>query len=273
MAMKLAVWNTPPGEFFVSGITSGAAGAPIEIVRLRPEVCAARLLEGKVDVALLPTMLALQGADGFEFVPDVALSAWKYPFARIVLKRGLREAPQAVAYDRRAVQERQLAQIVLHEHYRFDPSFDPREHPATEELLGADAALLVGSDVPTLKTEYLTLDLGREWYELTNYPMVWGLLTARKEQLTPTDTRALRHAVRAAEQQRAVWVRSREMPERLHEFFSEDLRLRFDDLVTASLTTLKEHLFYYDVLDDLPSLSFAELPEEENDGNERRPLV
>lgn len=81
--MKLALWDTPPADFLASGLTSGAAEAPFEIRRMRPEGCTARLLEGAVDVALVPTTMALQGADGFDIVPEVALSSWKYPFARL----------------------------------------------------------------------------------------------------------------------------------------------------------------------------------------------
>lgn len=185
-----------------------------------------------------------------------------------MLNKGLHEAPDTVAYDRRAVQERHIAQIVLQEHYRFAPSFEAHEASSNEELLSCEAALLVGSDVPTLSTDRLTLDVGQEWFELAQYPMVWGLLAARRDTLAPEAVQALVQAVKKADEQRPVWVRAREMPESLGVFFREELRVRFDDLVTASLTELKEYLFYYDVLDDLPDLTFAELPEDEEDDEE-----
>ncbi len=271
--MKLAIWDAPPAEFLISAWT-GAGGAPLEVVRARPEACAALLLQDRVDVALLPTLLALQGADGFEFVPGVALSTWAYPYAQLVLKRGLRGPAASVAYDRRAVQERFVARLILREHYGKDPDFVAREAPSVERLLEGeeDAALLVGSDVPALDLPALdlegdledgvALDLGQEWFELAGYPMVWGLLAAKRGTLNPEDVQAFVEAAEAADEQRRAWIRRQQLPAPLSAFFAEDLRLRFDDLATAGLTEYKRYLFYYDVIDDIPSLSFAKGLEE-----------
>lgn len=275
--MKLAVWDTPPASFLISGFTSGAVEAPFErIVRARPEECAALLLGGQVDVALLPTSMVLQAADGFEVVPGVALSTWKYPYARLVLKEGLRGPVETVAYDKRSVQEQLVARIILQEHYGKEPTFHAYDRPSLQALLGAeeDAALLVGGDVPTRQVPGLTMDLGQEWFELAGYPMVWGLLAAQKDTLTPPIVQALLDGVAAAEEQRPTWVQAQESPATLHEFYRNDLRIRFDDLATASLTELKRYLFYYQILGDVPSLTFAEQPEDggkQEDG--RQPMV
>ena len=111
--------------------------------------------------------------------------------------------------------------------------------------------------------DQLALDLGQEWYELSNYPMVWGLFVARREAGRPEHVHLLRRAARQAEQQRGVWVRAQETTPALHEFFLDDLRVRFDDLVTASLTAFKDYLFFYDVLDEVPDLAFIEVPEDD----------
>lgn len=275
--MKLAIWDHPPAEFIASGFTSGAVASPFEIMRMRPEECAARLIQGQVDVALLPMMMVWQGAEGFDVIPGVALSTWKYPFARIALKGGLKSPPRNIVYDRRATQERLVARVVLQEHYGFSPTFRAQEGLAPRELLAtdADAALLVGNDVPGLQSEHMLLDLGQEWFELVNYPMVWGLFAARKDTLAPEAVQSIIKAVQAAEAQRSLWIQAREMQANLHEFYSDDLRVRFDDLAVASLTEFKEYLFYYDVLDEIPDMNFADIPEEEEEENsdDQMPLL
>ena len=266
--MKLAIWNAPMAEAAVSALT-GTNGS-VDVHRLRPEACAAALLKQQVDVALVPTTMVLQGAEGFDVVPDVALSSWKYPFARVVLKEGLDTTDLTLACDRRAVQERFVARVALREHYQLDVEQVLYDAPAPRELLQGeeDAALLTSTDLDALPDTgrlgggAVVMDLGQEWFELAKYPMVWGLFVAREDTLDAETTAALRDSLHAAEENRPTWVRQAQHPA-LQSFFEDDLRLRYDDLVVASLTELKHYLFYDDVLSDVPDLSFAPLPEEE----------
>lgn len=272
--MDLAIWNEPPAEFIVSGLASGAVSSPLEVQRAAPRECKRLLDAGLVDVALLPTLSVLRDTEGYDVLPAVALSSWSYPYARLVLKAGLSEPVRHIAFDPQYAQEAFLAHLVLGEHYGARPRFVPYDAPSHEELLSAeeDAALLVGSDVPTLQTEALSLDLGQEWYELANYPMVWGLFATRKGLATPEMIHALREAAEAAEEHRAVWVQAQETLPDLHSFYREDLRVRLDDLAVASLTELRQHLFYYDVLDEVPELPLVALQEEDEDEDDQ-PLL
>lgn len=268
--MKLAIWNAPIAEAAVSGMAAFDDAPALR--RLRPEACAAALLKKQVDVALVPTTMALQGADGFDVVPGVALSSWKYPFARLVLKEGLGGSDLEMACDRRAVQEQFVARTVLREHYQLAPEQVLYDAPTPKELLQGEenAALVTSTDLSALPDPGrlggggLVMDLGQEWFELAKYPMVWGLFVAREGTLDAEGTVALRDRLHAAEENRARWVEQAEHPA-LKEFFQEDLRLRYDDLVVASLTELKHYLFYSDVLGDIPDFSFAPLPEEEGE--------
>ena len=257
-------------EAAVSGLTP--AGSDLEVHRLRPEACAAALLKQKVDVALVPTTMVLQGAEGFDVIPEVAVSSWKYPFARIVLKEGLESLDLQLACDRRAVQEQFVAKVVLREHYQLGAEQVLYDAPSPRELLRGEenAALVTATDLEALPDSGrlggggLVMDLGQEWFELAKYPMVWGLFVTREDALDAETTAALRDRLHAAEGNRSTWVEQAQHPV-LKEFFQEDLRLRYDDLVVASLTELKHFLYYDSVLGDVPDLSFAPLPEEEEE--------
>lgn len=262
--MDLSIWNTPPAEFLVSGLTSGAVDHPFSIKRFRPEVCAARLVEGATDVALLPTMLALQASDAIDVVPSVSLVAWKYPFARLAWMGGLHDFPETVAYDRRVAQERLLARIILKEHYGKEPTFIPHDNASPRTLLDADAdaALLVGPNVPALQIDAFTMDIGQQWYELTAYPMVWGLFVTRRGELTDAVTETLIAGGEAADEHRSVWAQANETSGKLRTFYTEDVRTGLGKLATASLTEFRQYLFYYDVTDEIPDLPFVYLDED-----------
>ena len=265
--MHLAIWDAPPAEFIVSGFTSGAVEAPVEIERESAREATRLLTDGLVDVALLPTLTILRDLKAYDVLPAVALSTWRYPYARLVLRNALGKPIHRVAFDPQYAQEALVTRIILQEHYRIEPAFLPLPSPLPEELLAADAdaALLVGQGVPALHTDRLVLDLGQEWYELSNYPMVWGLFAARKGTATPEMIRALRASAGAAEAQRGLWIRSQEAPPTLHAFYQDDLRVRLDDLAVASLTELRQYLFYYDILDEVAEIPFVAIQDDEGD--------
>ena len=263
--MRLALWADPPADLFAAGAEAVAASFDVE--RHRPEVCAARLLNGDADVALLPTTLALQGADGFDVLPGVGLVAWRYPYARLAWPGGLGDLPATVAHDRRALQETLLARVLLHEHYGAEPTFAGYDAPSLDALVraGEDAALLVGPDVPAFVghragLDLRALDLGREWYELTNYPMVWGLFVTKRGRATDAligDVVALRQAAEAARAD-VAGAHADGQPV-VEAFFRDDLRTALDRLAVASLTELRQYLFYYGHADDVPDLPFVYL--------------
>lgn len=271
--MKLAIWDLPPAEFLVSGFTSGATSNPFDILRYRPEECARRLIQGEVDIALLPSTLALQAADSVDVIPSVGLVSWKYPYARLVWSGGLHDYPKTVAYDRRVSQERFVARVIMQEHYGEEPAFVPYDGLSPRALLDTeeDAALLVGNDVPAMEVDTFSMDIGREWYELTNYPMVWGLFVMRRDQATDEITEALVDGRKAAEENRDVWVMAQETSARLGEFYRENLRSALDRLAIASLTELRQYMFYYDLTDEVPDLPFVFLGQSTRDDDDREP--
>jgi predicted solute-binding protein len=197
----------------------------------------------------------------------VGLVSWQYPYARLAWSGGLHDFPETIAYDRRVAQERLVARIILHEHYKVDPTFVPYDPRPPEELLDTeeDAALLVGPDVPFLKPDTFTIDIGREWYELANYPMVWGLYVTKRDQSTDEMIEALIASGEAADENRDVWVQAQETTATLNEFYREDLRTGLDKLAIASLTEFRQYMFYYDVTEDIPDLPLVYLDEDEEE--------
>ena len=268
--MHIALWDIPPADILFSGLEAGAISVPLEVERHDAQMCTALLLQEQVDIALLPSLIVLSNTDVFDVLPGAALSTWTYPYARLLLRHGM-ERVETVAYARMHTQEALIARIIMQEHYGKDSSFIPYDDATTEALLntGHDASLVVGSEAPTLQTEHVALNLGQEWYELANYPMVWGLFATLKETASPVMVEIIMEAVRWAEQQLPLWVQAREMPPPVHQFYTEGLRWRFDDLATASLTELRQYLYYYKITDDLPELPLYELPDDwEDDANE-----
>ena len=259
--MRLGIWDSPAAEFLISGLAG--SGLEIEPVTIQPANCLYAVESGEVDVALVPTLDVVRRSEGFEVLPAVALSSWHYPFARIHLPSDLTEAPERVLYEHECTQEALLARVVLKEHYAMEPEF---VGVASEELLASkEARLLVSRDVPALDEGGALLDLGEEWFEMAAYPMVWGVLVVRAGQASQFLVDQFRLMVERSEALREQWVESKNQDESIRRFYSEDVRLRFDDLAIASITELIDHAFYHDLTDEILDFPIAQF---DRDGEE-----
>ncbi len=272
--MQLAIWDYPPAEFMVSARDDIDTPITLRVTRADMRQCAELLTGGQVDVALVPTLVPLTNPKAVDVLPAVALSTWAYPYAKILLRHGLSQI-RSVAYDPAYPQEALLARIVLKEHYGMVPEFIGLEGASVAEIAAADtdARLVIGTEVATRSYDDLALDLGQEWFEHAKYPMVWGVFAMRKGTASPDAVRSVRDLVKASAERRRLWVQSQETSPALHEFYQDGLRVRFDDLAIASLTEFRQHLFYYDVVDDMPEMPFYFLPDEEEQDTDRRPLL
>lgn len=272
--MKLAIWDIEPAEFLVSGITQGMVSQPFDVERHNQYDCAAFLRNGRVDAALLPVITILRHTDEFDVLPAVALSSWTYPYARIILPNGFEQAIRTLVFDPVYEQEAIISQVILGEHYGAAPKVIPRDGIAADDIehIEADAILLVQKDITRLPAGVMSIDVGQEWSELANYPMVEGMFATRKGEATPDVIRSIRDSVLYAEEHKETWMASRMMSEPAAAFFSESLRVRFDDLVIASLTEFRYQLYYRDVLDEIPDIPVAVL-EEDEDGEDEIPLL
>lgn len=252
--MKLAIWDNPAAQFLVFGLDSSPVAGEFEVQTLAPTDALSALLETRVDVALVSPMEALLRDEEVDVIPAVALSTWDYPLARIYMPAGLDAAPKGLVADVRYLQETFVAGLVLKEHYRMSPA-------VVAEGNDDYARLVIGSfDDADAPRDQLVLDLGQEWYELSGYPMLWGVFATRKGEASPEVIESIMTMVRTADAQRALFLQANESSPAVHDFFRDSLRIGFDDLAVASLTELRQYLYYHDILDDVTELPVVFLP-------------
>lgn len=246
---NVAVWQHPYADIVAAAIEKRLPG--VAIVRLAPEAATRALADGSVDAALVPAVSALSNSERFDVLPAFALSSWSYPYAQIFLAGSLADFTAELVVPPESAQESFVASVVLQEHYGKRVLVVPSEKQPDREI----NHLWVGSNPDAAPQG--AMDLGREWYELTNYPMVWGLLAMRRDE-------AGDGMIQAAADIAALCDRIRDelgttVDPEVALFAEEDLRFRFDDLATASLTELADYVFYYFGTDAPPELNLVSL--------------
>lgn len=268
--MRLAIWDMLAGTLLHETLMASEDAPPVDLQLMSPKACSDQLMRQQVDVALLPSLVVFTNPQAVDVLPTGAFSTWRYPYARVLLRHGLKQI-RSMAFDPEDNQEALIARIALREHYKKEPEFVPYEGATPETLIEApeDASLLVGGNVPTLHTDALTLNLGEEWFELVNYPMVWGLFATRRDEATPRTVKLLRTLIETAEAHRPVWLQAHDMAPEMHAYVADDLRLRLDDLAIASLTEFRQYLHFYGVTSDIPEFPLFVLADEEGEDDGR----
>lgn len=260
--MRVAIWDILPVEVFSS---VAAQDSGVSFISLPLERCRDALTEGIVDAALLPVLDVLCDPDEFDVFPAVSLSSWSFPFAKIILKGGLGSQLESLAFPKGHDLAAFVARVILREHYQSEPRTIARDHRTAVRLADGeeDAYLVFGPGVPNYKPGLTTLDLGQEWYELANYPMVWGLFATVRGRGTPALIVALRDAVVGADEARQVYAESARATETIKNFVEHELRLRLDDLAVASLTELTNYVYYYGITEEAIQIPFVSLPDDD----------
>lgn len=240
--MQLAFWDFPPTKC----LALAARTLSIEAKRQTGAVCVELLRQRQVDVALLPVTVAL-AADELDIVPGGAVSSWGYPFARMRVRRDLQQAGTLECTSEQGL-EAFMSRVILKEHYGREITLTSNGTADIELLTGA--ASLDQADDPA------TLDLGQEWYELSQYPMTWGLYACLKETATDGMVEMLTTLTKEAEIIAHEWgTRSSSHAD---QFFGGSLRLRLDDVTLAGLTAIREYMYYYGITEDLVPLTMFE---------------
>lgn len=270
--LRLAIWDEPALDFFARSIQDLADDRGLSVLRAARRQCRDAVLAGRVDVALVPSLTVFSDSEVFDVLPAVAFSSWDFPFARLLLKHPLGTPIRSVAIDPAYPQEALVAKIILKEHYDVTPSFHPYQDltPDTLSRTDDDAALIVARSLDEALGP--GIDLGRDWFELTHYPMVWGVFVARSGEGADAYVQTLRDIARHTEAHAQRWVDEQDLPEVLQAAYREGLRYRLDDLAIASLTTLQDLLYYEKALDEIDPLVFYQVEDTVND-DEDRPLL
>ena len=252
--MHIAVWNTP----FTHLVTESLRAAWPDGVRSCSSSEAEHALRtGEVDVALLPIDTVLLGKDDFDVLPAVGISTWANPYTSLTLPDGLETASVHISHSADGALPAFVAKIILKEHYAIVAGTTQTESGSTDvDPLG----LMTVSSGPGKKP--VVLDLGMEWYELANYPMVWAVFAMRKDTSTPEAIVSIRDVVVSLDDNRRERVLQTGASEQAQEFELNELRLRLDDLALASLTELTEYLYFHERMDAIEPVAFVSLPDE-----------
>ena len=145
-----------------------------------PSRLADRMAAGGLDVGLIPVVEFFRG-DGYSFVPNIAIASRGPVLSVTLFSRVPWPEIRTVALDEGSRTSSALTQILLRKRYGVDAEVRPLPIDAQAETVTADAVLLIGDRamracLPGFRHAY---DLGAEWTEWTDLPMVYAVWAVR----------------------------------------------------------------------------------------------
>ena len=151
-----------------------------ELVYDLPSHLADDLAEGRLDVALIPTVEYFQDPS-YQVVSDACIACRGPVLSVSLLSRCPRSEIRSLALDEGSRTSVALVQILLREQYGLTPSLLPLPIGSAAQDVDADAVLVIGDRaIHAEKGGFVEAwDLGDEWYRWSGLPFVFAMWTAR----------------------------------------------------------------------------------------------
>ena len=245
------------------GIERGLGEGRFE-VEFHPPAVGARLLgEGKLDLAIIPT-IEYARSEGLRIVPGISIASRGEVLSVLLLSDKPLEQIESIAVDDRSRTSVALLRILCAELYEIEPELVESEPDPDSMLERCDAALLIGDTALYCQRETkLRRDLGRDWRELTGQPFVFAFWAGREGAIGVGETELLMRSLQQGLMSIQKIASNYECPlgdcsELNERYLSEKIRYSLGD---AELTGLK--LFYikaweHGLIDGVPRLRFYE---------------
>ena len=151
-----------------------------ELVYDLPSHLADDLAEGRLDVALIPTVEYFQDPS-YQVVSDACIACRGPVLSVSLLSRCPRSEIRSLALDEGSRTSVALVQILLREQYGLTPSLLPLPIGSAAQDVDADAVLVIGDRaIHAEKGGFVEAwDLGDEWCRWSGLPFVFAMWTAR----------------------------------------------------------------------------------------------
>ena len=188
--------NTKP---FILGIERSGLFEDIDLSLDIPSDCAQKLIEGKVDIGLIP-VAAIPHVKGANIVTDYCIGSVGAVNSVFIFSNVPYQEIRTVRLDRQSRTSNNLAKVLLKFHWKQEVDF---VNDASSE---ADAIVLIGDRTFGQKEKFkYAYDMGEEWLNFTGLPFTYAAWVANKE-ISPTFISSFNAALKLGLSQRTELI-------------------------------------------------------------------
>ena len=170
--------NTMP---FIQELQNSSINNELDIILDYPSICAEKLIENIVDIALVPTAI-LKFNSKIRVISDYCIgSVGKVDSVCLYSKVPLDEIDY-IYLDYQSKTSVELLKILCRDYWKINPSFISDNNDFDNKIKDLNSALVIGDRAFLLHKEYdFVYDLSEYWYRFTGLPFVFACWAANKD--------------------------------------------------------------------------------------------
>ena len=170
--------NTRP---FVHGLKQSELIKIIDLQLDYPSICAEKLINGIVDLALVPVAVIPKLKEAY-IISDYCIGANGSVDTVCLYSDVPIEEIESIALDYQSRTSVALLKILLNEYWQLNPELKKANVGFEENIKGNHAALVIGDRAFALNTKYAYIyDLSAIWKKMTGLPFVFAAWVANKK--------------------------------------------------------------------------------------------
>ncbi len=146
-----------------------------------PADCAADLISGEADIALLPVG-ALSLLTNYRIISDFCLSAYKKVESVLLLSERPKEEITEIILDYQSRTSVKLIKVLAENYWKEKFLYSDAKPGFENHISGTKAAVVIGDRALNIRNSYrYVYDLAEEWYNFTGMPAVFAVWVTRKD--------------------------------------------------------------------------------------------
>jgi len=236
-----------------------------KFLRYSPLDCGKALLNGEVDMGVIPVTVFAKTKESWKIIPHISISTVNTSKSvKLFFKTDLQDL-QKIALDERADSEVVLLKILMQEKFNITPEYIAMKPNLENMLSKTDAALLIGEEaLHEQEVNKNSFDLGEEWFDLTGLPMVFAFWAGRQMAVQTEDAKNIINAFNLGyknlESIAKEFAKNSGFSWALyHDYLTQNVNYKFAEDEHAGLTEFYNYAFYYGLIEFIPDILFFEL--------------
>jgi len=179
--IKVSVVSYLNSKPFLYGLNHSGLINEIDLQLDIPSVCAQKLIEGKVDIGLIPVAVLPQLKEKY-IISDYCIGAeGKVASVMLYSKVPLQEIKN-IFLDYQSKTSVLLVKVLADNFWKIGPQWIPAKADYENDIEGNTAAVIIGDRTFELENKYhYSYDLAEEWQKFTQLPFVFACWVANKK--------------------------------------------------------------------------------------------
>ena len=216
--IKISLVSYLNSKPFLYGLEHYKIHTDVDIALDIPSVCAQKLIEGKVDLGLIPVAILPKLKEQY-IISDYCIGAEGKVSSVMLYSHVPLPEIKNVLLDYQSHTSVALVKILAKKFWKIDPEWIPAKIDYEKNIIGNTAAVIIGDRTFSLKNKYAyAYDLAEEWQKMTQLPFVF-----------------------------ACWVANKKLPDGFGKEFNEALKYGVDNRAELITELSEQHIYPTDI--------------------------